>query len=257
MRYLSLALAAAALMLAFAAPAARAQQIGVVASLEPRMAATAPGQTARSLAIGAGVVSNDEVRTTDTSRGQLLFNDQTTLSVAPSSTIVLDEFVFDPAGGGTFGLQLAQGALRFVGGQTSEAEEAVITTPTATIGVRGSSVLVSYIGGRTVAIFLMGDRLCVTANGRRQCTSRQGGVMTEDGYQGPVSPDYLAWLITRIDGAPPGQLTQRPGDAGLRDRIRPQTPPKSTRGEDGRRDTPDLFYDDSIGTPCCIPLRAD
>jgi hypothetical protein len=49
-----------------------------------------------------------------------LFLDQTTLSLAPNTTIVLDRFVFDPdRGTGEIGLQLTEGALRFIGGTLS------------------------------------------------------------------------------------------------------------------------------------------
>jgi hypothetical protein len=207
-----------------------AQQIGVVASLDPNMRATAPGQPERTLAIRAGVVADDSVRTEAAARGQLLFQDETTLSVAPASQIVLDRFVYDPNGGSSsFGMQLTTGALRFVGGSTSEAQEATITTPTATLGIRGSSALVSHIGGRTIAIFLMGDRMCITTGGQRSCTSRQGGVLTENGYAGRASPELVANLLTRIDGQPP-QLRRRTADAGVRTTTSPEQLPISTRG---------------------------
>ena len=220
-----------AIAMAALAATASAQQIGKVASLEPNMQATAPGASSRVLSIGSGVVANDAVRTSDVARGQLLFSDQTTLSVAPASQIVLDRFVYDPNGGDSgFSMKLTTGALRFVGGATSEASEAVITTPTATLGIRGSSALVSFIGGRTVAVFLMGQRMCLTANGKRTCTSRQGAVLSEQGYMGPVSQDALTGLLTRIDGAPSRNLVRRGADAGLRQAVTPQSAPVSTQG---------------------------
>jgi hypothetical protein len=102
------------------------------------------------------------VQSSATGRGQLLFLDQTTLSLAPNTTIVLDRFVFDPdRGSGEIGLQLTEGALRFIGGTLSREQDAVIRTPTSTIGIRGSSALVLHTNGRTIAIFIAGNRLCV------------------------------------------------------------------------------------------------
>ena len=225
----------AALMITMAGHGATAQQIGVVASLDPNMRATAPGQNAaRELGLGAGVVQDDEVATTATARGQLLFDDQTTLSVAPSSLIVLDRFVYDPSGGsGTMGIKLAQGALRFVGGATSEAQEATITTPTATLGIRGSSALVSFINGRTIAVFLMGQQMCITTGAGRSCTNRPGGVLTEAGYAGQVSQQYLSTALTRIDGTPPTTLARRSVPAGVRTAVEPGDAPLSTQGARG------------------------
>ena len=222
----------AALLVTFSGTSSTAQQIGVVSSLEPNMRATAPGQGgARDLGLGQGVVQDDEVATSASARGQLLFDDQTTLSVAPSSLIVLDRFVYDPnAGTGAIGIKLTQGALRFVGGATSEAQEATITTPTATLGIRGSSALVSFINGRTIAVFLMGDRMCVSTGAGRTCTNRQGGVLTEAGYAGQVSQQYLTSALTRIDGTAPTTLVRRSVPAGVRTAVEPSDAPISTRG---------------------------
>jgi hypothetical protein len=78
----------------------------------------------------------------------------------------------------------------------------VIRTPTSTIGIRGSSALVLYSNGRTIAIFIAGNRLCVATNGGQSCTTRPGGVLTEDGYQGRVAPEFLAFILGLIDGQP-------------------------------------------------------
>jgi hypothetical protein len=103
------------------------------------------------------VVQDERVQSSATGRGQLLFLDQTTLSLAPNTTIVLDRFVFDPnRGSGEIGLQLTEGALRFIGGTLSRQQDAVIVTPTSTIGIRGSSALVLHLNGRTIAIFIAG-----------------------------------------------------------------------------------------------------
>ena len=162
---------------ALALPVA-AQQIGTVASSEPTLRGTPPGAGTRTLALGTDLLRDETVQSSATGRGQLLFLDQTTLSLAPNTTIVLDRFVFDPERGtGEIGLQLTEGALRFIGGTLSRQQDAVIQTPTSTIGIRGSSALILYSGGRTIAIFIAGNRLCVAVDGGRSCTfaSRRRG----------------------------------------------------------------------------------
>jgi len=223
-----------------ALPAA-AQQIGTVASAEPTLRGTPPGATTRPLALGTGLVADETVASSDSGRGQLLFLDQSTLSLGPNTTIVLDRFVYDPASGaGQIGLSLTEGALRFIGGTLSRRQDAVITTPTTSIGIRGSTALVLVRGGRTYAIFIAGNRMCINIGGNRQCTSRQGGVLTEDGYQGRVAPAFLALLVSLIDGAPvPG------GGGGPGTNVGSPNPsergPVSTTGEEF---DPQLFEDD-------------
>tara|TARA_R110000787_G_scaffold68914_3_gene153768 strand:+ start:1495 stop:2277 length:783 start_codon:yes stop_codon:yes gene_type:complete len=228
----NLGIFAATAWMALAATQVQAQQIGVAASIERAMRATAPGQSERRLTDGADVVADDRINTGSDERGQLLFLDETTLSVAPSSQIVLDRFIYDPSGGSSgFAMQLTTGALRFVGGTTSEAQEAIIKTPTATLGIRGSSALVSFIGGRTVAVFLMGDRMCISSGGQETCSSRQGAVLTEDGYAGSASAELIASMLTRIDGQAPSQLASRGGaTAGVIAATPPNRSPVSTRG---------------------------
>ncbi len=222
-----------------------AQNIGTVASSEPTLRGTPPGSATRTLGLGTGVVQDETVASSASGRGQILFADETTLSLAPNTTIVLDRFVFNPDGSGQMGLQMTTGALRFIGGTLSRAQEATVTTPTATIGIRGSSALVLYQNGGSIAVFLAGERLCLTSSGgRRVCTSRQGGVLTEAGYQGRVNPDFLAQVLNLIDGAPRGGGG---GGAGLGSGIDNPNPsdrgPVSTTGEEF---DPEIFDDDFV-----------
>lgn len=231
---------AAAAALALAAPVT-AQNIGTVASSEPTLRGTPPGAGTRALALGTGVVQNETIASSGSGRGQILFIDQTTLSMAPNTTIVLDQFVFNPDGSGQMGLQMTQGALRFIGGTLSRGQEATVTTPTATIGIRGSSALIIHQNSETITVFLAGERLCITSSaGGRACTSRQGGVLTEDGYQGRVNPAFLAQVLELIDGPPGGG-----GGGGLGSGVGGPNPsdrgPVSTTGEEF---DPDIFDDD-------------
>lgn len=231
----------AAATLALALPAT-AQNIGTVASQEPTLRGTPPGANTRTLSLGNGVVQDERIASSASGRGQLLFVDQTTLSLAPNTTIVLDEFVFNPNGTGQMGLQMTEGALRFIGGTLSRQQEATVATPTATIGIRGSSALVIHEAGETIAIFLAGERLClVNQSGQQFCTSRQGGVLTETGYIGRIDSSFLARVIQLIDGTPGaggggGGLGTGVGNPNPSDRG-----PVSTTGEEF---DPEIFDDD-------------
>ncbi len=221
-----------ALFAATLALPAMAQQIGTVASTEPTLRGTPPGAATRTLALGTGLIADETVTSSESGRGQLLFLDQSTLSLAPNTTIVLDRFVFDPNNGaGQIGLSLTEGALRFIGGTLSRQQDAVITTPTASIGIRGSTALVLYQNGRTYAIFIAGRRMCIVVDGARRCTSRQGGVLSEGGYLGSVSPAFLASLIALIDGAPLTGGGMAPG-TGVNTPNPSERGPVSTTGEE-------------------------
>ncbi|MEL7470735.1 MAG: FecR domain-containing protein [Pseudomonadota bacterium] len=117
--------------------------IGTVAAVNQQMDGTPPQRETRKLIIGDKVVSNERVQTSDIGSGQLLFVDQTSLTVASNSDIVLDRYIFDPEKkAGDVAMSIARGSVRFIGGLITKKSTAVIRTPTSTIGIRGGMALI-------------------------------------------------------------------------------------------------------------------
>jgi hypothetical protein len=94
--------------------------------------------------------------------------DNTNLSLGPSATIKLDRTVFDDEH--TYrdiAIKLTAGAFRFVTGN-SEKTAYKITTPLATIGVRGTVLDILSQRGKTTVVLQEGaSRVCATGG---QCT---------------------------------------------------------------------------------------
>jgi len=159
------AIFAATLALAPAAFAQPAQsRIGTAAAVRNQVTAALSGQE-RRLAVGNPVFQNDRVRTGVDSVAQLLFADQTTLSVGPRSEITLDRYVFDPnRSAGDVAVSLTSGALRFITGQ-QDPRSYQIRTPVATIGVRGTIVDFLFINGRMFGILAEGRTFFTLPNG--------------------------------------------------------------------------------------------
>ena len=224
----------------------KAQPIGTVASTDPTLQGTAPGQTTRRLNIGARVVSNETISSSSKGRGQILFADQSTLTIGPNTTIILDQFIFDPtSNNNNFGMQLARGTLRFIGGAVSDQVPATVETPTATIGIRGSTAFVNYLNGETTAIFVAGEEMCLTsrASGQQTCTSRQGGILNETGYQGTATAGIFARILESIDGIP-GQMQRGDGIASTINNLNLlNRGPVSTSGKDFETE---LFEENNI-----------
>jgi FecR protein len=126
-----------------AAASASAQQVGTATAVNPLSESTPPGGTTGPLVVGAHIVHKERVHTTPAGTAQLLFTDKSSMSIAPNTDIVIDEYVYDPnANSGHMLVSLTKGALRFVGGQLSHQGEATITTSAANIGIRGGTVTV-------------------------------------------------------------------------------------------------------------------
>jgi len=180
---------------------AHGQTIGTFGSLEPQIDGTPPGAATRRLAVGSNVVADERIVSSANGRGQILFVDQTTITIAPDSDLVLNRFVFDPdRGTGDIAVTLGKGALRFIGGKITKGSEGTIRTPSATIGVRGGLILVDLLGDVERAILVAGEYVCIDGGAGRHCTSRSGGIVTRDGYQGVISEEDLRRLLQIIDG---------------------------------------------------------
>jgi hypothetical protein len=96
------------------------------------------GTDRRGLKIGDRIFQEQHIRTGANSAAQLLFLDETALTVGPNSALVLDKAVFDPdKKTGELSVRAVSGAFRFVSGSSPSANY-TIKTPAGTIGVRGT-----------------------------------------------------------------------------------------------------------------------
>ena len=135
------------LLLSIIAPNAvvKAQNAGRVGAVNPDASGTPPGAGSRMLAIGSNVVYKEKVVTSAMGSTQIMFPDQSTLNVGRNSSIVIDEFVYDPAAGtGKMVASISRGVLRFVGGQISHTAGVTVNTPVGTLGIRGGAASIVY-----------------------------------------------------------------------------------------------------------------
>ena len=98
---------------------------------------TLPSGSAMPVVQGDAVYRDEGVRTRVDSKAGLLMEDQTKVSVGPSSTLKLDRFVYaGPNKSGTIVLNLGKGTLRLISGDANKRSYTILT-PTAAIGIRG------------------------------------------------------------------------------------------------------------------------
>jgi hypothetical protein len=131
--------------LALSSATAHAEAVGAAAAVKPASTGTPPGGASRTLQVGTDIQSKERIQTSGSGSLQVMFLDKSSLTIGPNSDLVVDEFVYKQGGGnGAFAARLTKGALRFVGGQISHTSGATITTPAATIGIRGGAALVTH-----------------------------------------------------------------------------------------------------------------
>src|ERR1700733_14479046 len=164
-----------------------AQQVGTATAVNPMTESTPPGATTVNLTVGANIVHKERIHTTPTGSVQLLFVDKSTLSIAPNTNLLIDEYVYDPkSNSGHMLTNLTEGALRFVGGALSHQGEASITTQDAAIGIRGGTVTVVHGPNGTKVIDHFG--VMTIHNGAGTVTiSRPGFFVTILNWNSPPS----------------------------------------------------------------------
>ncbi len=104
------------------------------------------------LNMGDNVHKGDVVQSGSNSSLGITFIDGTVFGLASNARMVLNDMVYDPNGSSNSSfLSLVQGTITFVAGQTAKHGDMKIDTPVATMGIRGTAVLVEI--GFDVPVF--------------------------------------------------------------------------------------------------------
>jgi hypothetical protein len=124
------------LFCAVAASTAHAQMVGEARTVKNDVTGKLGAAAERKIYVGDGLSSNEQVRTAIESATRVRFIDESTFTVGPSSSVVLDRFVVNPNRTTMDAvIQMATGTIRFAGG--SDPNNFTIKTKTFTLGIRG------------------------------------------------------------------------------------------------------------------------
>ena len=184
-------------------------EIGVAAAVNPDAESTPPSKETRVLNVGLNVFNNEVIKTSAKGQVQMLFADQSALTIGPNSEVVLDEFVYDPnTKTGKIALSAAKGLFRLVGGRISKNTPVTLKTPTATIGIRGGIAFVGVqASGETNATFLFGDSMSVSNESGTQVARRPGYEINVSAANAapsvpvPASAESLSGALGGLEGS--------------------------------------------------------
>ena len=145
----AIGLVTAGLVTALAAPAYAQTRVGEAAVVKNEVLRVA-GPSTTQIKVGDGLVRDETVRTGIDSATRLVMADSTNLSLGPNATLKLDRTVFDDEHHyREVAVRMTSGAFRFVTGHSDKAAYK-ITTPLATIGVRGTTLDILSQRGQTI-----------------------------------------------------------------------------------------------------------
>jgi len=138
-----------------AAPSAAAQAaaadtaIGSVATLQGSAAVTRNNAT-NILTLQDPIYKGDVLQTGADGTLGITFDDDTTFTLTPNSRITVDEFVYQQGGAHNASLfSVVRGTVAFVAAQVAKTGDMKIATPTASLGIRGTTGLIVVPEGAT------------------------------------------------------------------------------------------------------------
>lgn len=176
--------------------------------------------TARALKVKGEIFATDTVRTGKDGRAQLMFKDNTIVSLGVNSVMKVAEYRWDGAQkDGAMKTTVEEGTFRVLGGLITKHSPKNFTTdtPAATIGIRGSMYAGKASKGRTVVAFLGGKGIVVyNPLGQVEITQPGYGVDVlagqAPGEPRPMSLDELVQLLE-------GMTNEEGGEAVVSDRT--------------------------------------
>ena len=120
----------------FSSSFSQANEIGIIGFV----LGNAFNQDGKKLNVGDPIFFGDTVSTDEGGKSQILFIDQTVMTVGSNTELIIDEFIFDPEkSDGKLLSTIKSGSVKILTGKISEKnpENLVVETPAGTIGTRG------------------------------------------------------------------------------------------------------------------------
>ena len=180
---------------------------------------------------GTEIKTNDKVETKN-GKVKIVFKDDTNVTVTESSSLVIDDFVYDPkSGAGKLGLKAAAGTVRYVSGSIAKDPKNVkINTPTAAIAVRGTDFVMAV--SETGASMIMLMPTCeIEQNVNLKgliCGSGAIDVETPAGIV-KLNRPYQATLVETLNGIPSPAVIVALNGMAIGNNLM-VNPPKTTTG---------------------------
>ncbi len=193
---------AVTLLSGFAGGQAAAQEaIGAVSRIQGEVSGLRGGAT-RTLGLNAPVFLNEFVSTGKVARLEVTFIDNTRLTLGERTKLTLDTYVFNPAAGsGTIKFGVV-GAFRFLSGQVTKlaSSDVSVTTPVATIGIRGTEFWSGPIDDQALGVFLIEGTVSVSNAAGEQILS-QRGQGTNIATPGAAPGSVTFWPLDKVSRA--------------------------------------------------------
>jgi hypothetical protein len=200
--------------------------------------------------LDSDIFSYDDVRTGN-GRMAIQFVDDSILKLTEHSKVVIDKFIFDPdPSKSQMAFNMASGTARFITGKLGmiNKENISITTPTATIGIRGTDF--------TTTVDELGRSLVILLPDQDGTSSGEITVTTASGVE-ILNEPFQATMVSAWETPPTRPVTLANMTLGLIDNMlivsRPQEVEQAVEEQQGSSTTAELdkdFFEDAPDLNC-------
>lgn len=233
---------ASTLSLSLLVPGSASAKVGVTSAADGDPLGKPPNDNERVLRIGIDIQANELITTGAADRAHLVFLDGSSLTVGPNARLAIDKFVFDPGTNtGDIAISATKGVFRLVGGKISKSNAIKVTTPTATIGIRGGIVIFEVTSSETVADFMFGKSMTVSSAGVTQTATRPGSQIVAQMGQPPAAPFLIKpGSLNAVLGQLEGRSSNRGGSQNPDEAVRRSGLPNSNSNQTSSQGPPNL-----------------
>lgn len=198
--WLVLALAAGFSVLGANGAPAQSDPIGLVDRVQNTVIADNDG-VQRALAVTDPIYFGETLTSQAAARLEATLADDSQITLGENSSIKIDEFIYEPGSeGGSLTLKVLEGTFLFVGGKVEgpNGGDVEITTPFATLGIRGTTVWGGPLDG-AFAVFVAEGEVTVTNAGASVTLTPNMGTTVADATSPPQDP--VQWKQDKVDRA--------------------------------------------------------
>ena len=221
--------------------------IGSVVAIRGKVTAVSAAGAVRKLTLKASVYLKDTLKTEKRSRLQVMFLDNTIVSLGPNSEMKIAEYQWKPEkNAGGMKTKVKEGVFRIMGGAITKVapENFTTETPAATIGIRGS-MYAGRVSNDTLTVVFQGGKGIFVTNpaGTVEISIPGYGTRVEGPAEPPETPQPLSSEeITDLNNALSAQEQE---DASDNDDSSDTTESKENTETDTDNSTDDEDSDDT------------
>lgn len=169
------------------------EPVARIAALRGKAVATDTAARQRPLTVRAALYEGDTIVTGPRGRLQILFSDNTIISIGRDTTLLINEYLWQPdKEEGALHTEVKEGIFRVMGGKITKAAPRNFTTktPAATIGIRGS-MYAGVVANQQLSVVFQGGRGIVVTNDFGSVEIRKAGYGTHVKMNEPPPPPTL------------------------------------------------------------------